>query len=92
MSKEQDLAKASKAASLLNDETLMGAFANVRQAIFDKIETTPLRDDEGLKQLRIMLKLLKDVKSNLEQALRNGKMAAEELKIEKERGKVRLFR
>ena len=92
MSKEQDLAKASKAAQLLNDETLQEAFDNVRQAIFNKIEQTPLRDDEGLRQLRMMLKLLRDVRANLEHALRDGKLAAEELKIEKERGKVRLFR
>lgn len=92
MSKEQDLAKASKAEQLLNDDTLNEAFDSVRQAIFSKIEQTPLRDDDGLKQLRMMLKLLRDVRANLERAIRDGKLAAEELRIEKERSKVRLFR
>ena len=92
MSKEQDIAKAQRADKLLKDEDLQGAFDSVRQALFEKIEQTPMRDDEGLKQLRIMLKLLKDVRANLERAIRDGKLASEELRIERERGKVRLFR
>ena len=91
MSLEKDLDQGAKAEKLLNDETLTQAFENVRKAIFEKIEQTPLRDDEGLRQLRIMLKLLRDVRANLERALRDGKLAAKELEIQKDR-KVRLFR
>lgn len=91
MSLEKDLERGAKAEKLLNDETLSDAFESVRQAIFQKIEQTPLRDDEGLKDLRRMLKLLRDLRVNLEQAIRDGKLAAEALKMEKER-KVRLFR
>lgn len=91
MTLERDLEQGAKAEKLLKDETLAEAFENVRQAIFQKIEQTPLRDHEGLADLRRMLKLLRDVRANLERALRDGKLAARELEIQKDR-KVRLFR
>jgi hypothetical protein len=85
MSLEKDLTRGSKAEKLLKDKMLSEAFDAVRQAIFDRIEQTPLRDDEGLRDLRRMLKLLKDVRANLEAAVRDGKLAAEDLKLTRER-------
>lgn len=85
MTLEKDLTRGSKAEKLLKDKMLSEAFDAVRQAIFERIEKTPLRDDEGLRDLRRMLKLLKDVRANLEAAVRDGKLAAEDLKRTRER-------
>lgn len=92
MSVEQDLERGSRAERLLKDETLSNAFQAVHQAIHDRIDQTPIRDTEGLTQLRLMLKLLADVRANLEQAVRGGKLAAAELKIKREKRTVRFFR
>jgi hypothetical protein len=72
--------RAQKAERILTDPEFVAAFANTRQAIFDQMERTPLRDDEGLKYLRICLKLLSDVKANLTAVLNDGKL--EEFRIE----------
>jgi hypothetical protein len=80
MNLQAELDQAVRAEKLLNDDTLTQAFTDVRQAIIDKWEATPLRDKDGAHELKLMLKLLSDVRANLEQAVSNGKLAAEELK------------
>jgi hypothetical protein len=85
-----DMDRAAKAQRLLEDPTLTAGFEAVRQAIYAKIEDTPIRDTEGLTQLRIMLKLLRDVRANLETAVRDGKLAA--VKLEQEKRRFALFR
>lgn len=59
---------------LLVDKDFTQAFEDVRQAIYAKIEETPVRDVDGLQQLRLMLKLLRDVRANLDSAIRDGKL------------------
>lgn len=78
--------RAEKAARILDDEIFKEAFENTRQAIFSKIEQTPIRDAEGLANLRLSLKLLNDVRANLIQVLNDGKI--EQYRIEE---KKRLF-
>lgn len=85
---EEQIQRGTKADALLTDPDLSAAFDSVRQAILDKIEQAPLRDADGVHQLRLMLKLLRDVRANLETAVRDGKMAAHKLKIEQERGSL----
>lgn len=80
MNLQAELDHAVKAEKLLKDETLTQAFDDVRQAIIDRWERAPLRDRDGAHELKLMLKLLSDVRANLEQAVSNGKLAAEELK------------
>ena len=81
--------RAEKAQRILNDPIFSEAFENTRQAIFQRIEQTPIRDDEGLKHLRLSLKLLGDVKANLTAILNEGKV--EEYRIE-EKKRFALFR
>ena len=78
--------RAQKAERLLNDPEFTAAFDATRQAIFDQIERTPIRDDEGLKHLRICLKLLSDVKANIVAVLNDGKI--EEFRIEQQKRDV----
>lgn len=80
MTLQEDLTRGQKADRLLHDPTLCEAFDLVRDAIIQKWETTPLRDRDGAHELKLMLKLLGDVRANLEQAVADGKLAAAELK------------
>lgn len=79
MNIEHDLERAVKAEKLLADPTLAQAFDDVRQAIIGQWEACPVRDHEGQHELKLMLKLLSDVRANLEQAVMDGKLAAHEL-------------
>jgi hypothetical protein len=82
----QKIDRAQKAERLLNDPEFTAAFDATRLAIFDQIERTPIRDDEGLKHLRICLKLLSDVKANIVAVLNDGKI--EEFRIEQQKRDV----
>ena len=80
MKLEERLERGTRAERLLKDDLLTEAFALVKQAIIENWEGAPLRDRDGAHELKLMLKLLGDVRANLEQALRDGTMAAEDLK------------
>lgn len=73
------LHRASKAQALLNDPELNQAFDAVRAAIIEKIEACPIRDDDGLRILRLQLKLLKDVRMNLESVVNTGKVVQDRI-------------
>lgn len=79
MNLESDLERGERARRLLTDPLLSQAFTDVRGAIIDRWENTPLRDKDGAHELKLMLRLLRDVQANLEQAVQNGKLAAAEL-------------
>jgi hypothetical protein len=66
--------RAVKAEALLNDAELIAAFDSVRASIFQRIEACPIRDKEALYDLRLMLKLLGDVKANLQSVVNTGKV------------------
>ena len=85
-----EIERAQKVERMLNDEEFKNAFENTRQAIFQKIEATPIRDTEGLAQLRLCLKLLNDVRANLTKVLNDGKVA--EFRIEEQKRHNKLFR
>lgn len=74
MSDQERIARSHRAQRLLTDPELIAAFDNTKAAIFQKIEMTPIRDNEGLMYLRVCLKLLNDVRANLEHVLNDGKV------------------
>lgn len=75
-----------KAKRLLEDPVLKQAFADVRARIIAEFENAPLRDQEGIFNLRLMLKALNDVRANLERAVRDGRL--ERIRMEeKQRGR-----
>lgn len=75
MSEQAKIARAEKVSRLLSDPEFVAAFDNTKLAIFQQIEKTPIRDTEGLTSLRLCLKLLSDVRANLEHVLNDGKVA-----------------
>lgn len=83
MSLEAELDRGSKAERLINDPILAEAFDLVSKAIHERWEACPIRDAEGQLHLKLQLKLLGDVRANLEQAVSDGKLAAAELKTQR---------
>lgn len=73
------------AARLMADPAIQKALADVRAAILERWAASPLRDKDGQYELRLMLKLLGDLVANLEQAIADGKLAGNELKITEQR-------
>lgn len=82
MTKEAEITTGTRAQRLLEDEVLTKAFEDVRLAIIERWESAPLRDSEGHHELKLMLRLLSDVRGNLELAVHNGKLAAEALRLQ----------
>lgn len=72
-----------KAKTVLDSEAFQNASQAVRQAIVDAWEQCPIRDREGAHELKLMLKLHKDLEGHLRKAVDDGKFAAEELKRDK---------
>jgi hypothetical protein len=79
MSIDQDMEYAQQAVSVVNNPAFKRGFEALATAIHEQWEATPIRDHEGAHQLKLMLKLLGDVRANLERAIADGKMAAHEL-------------
>jgi hypothetical protein len=81
----EDVRQGAEAQRVLDDPTIIKAFADVEAAIHAKWAASPLRDKDGQYELRLMLKLLGDVRANLERAVSDGKLAAQELQISEQR-------
>lgn len=92
MSEADVIARAEKVQRILNDEEFQKAFENTRTAIFNAIERTPIRDQEGLHELRLCLKLLQDVKANLTATLNDGKVAEFQIAQQKRDASLRDFK
>lgn len=75
--------RADKAQRLLNDPLYQESFELVRQALLAKFEAAPLTDPEGIVMIRLCMKLLKDVRANLDMAVSDGKLAAFEMEEKK---------
>lgn len=73
MSLEHDVSEGNKAERILSD--LRPYFALVEAAILDKWATSPVADINGQHELRLMIKLLGDLKANLKTAIDTGKLA-----------------
>jgi hypothetical protein len=82
---QSDLDRGTRAERLLNDPMLTEAFESVKAAILLAWASAPMRDREGAHELKLMLKLLSDVRSALEVALADGKIAAAELQRQNEK-------
>ena len=66
--------RAAKAKALLDDPELTQAFNGVRQSLLDRFEACPIRDIEGQHEIKLMLKLLSDVRANLHSVVDTGKV------------------
>jgi len=67
-------ARTNRAKSLLEDAELTAAFNGVRTALLERFEACPIRDIEGQHEIKLMLKLLSDVRANLQSVVDSGKV------------------
>ena len=74
LSQSEQLKRAARARALLDDPELTRAFTGVREALLDRFESCPVRDIEGQHEIKLMLKLLNDVRANLLSILDSGKV------------------
>ena len=74
MTEQANIDRANKAKAILEAPGFNEAFVAVRQAIIDRIELCSLKDVETAEHLRVCLKLLKDVRTNLTAAVESGKV------------------
>jgi hypothetical protein len=79
--------RADKAKAILESPIYQEAHDAVRTAIIERIERCPLTDSQTAEDLRRCLKLLKDVRLNLEVMLNHGKVERFNLAKEQERAK-----
>jgi hypothetical protein len=80
MNLPEQVSRGAEAQSLLQHPFVQDAFKAVETAIHEQWANCPVRDVEGQHELRLMLKLVQDVKSVFELAVHDGRMASEELK------------
>lgn len=74
MNEELRLARASRAKQLLDDPLLTESFEMVKAGIIERWAAAPLRDRDGAHELKLMLKILIDVRAALSQAINDGKV------------------
>ena len=77
-----DAARGARAKAVLESDIYREAHASVRQALLDKWEASPIRDVEGQHELKLMLKLLREVEKFMQEAVTSGKLA--EIQLERE--------
>ena len=76
MNLNEESQRGQNAEKLLGNELFAEAFDKLREAILTSIEEAPIRDKEGVHELKLMLKVLKDVKGHIIQVVETGKMAS----------------
>jgi hypothetical protein len=93
MNLEEDSAAGSNAERILSD--VSPYFDMVEAAILDTWKKSPVADEKGQHELRLMMKLLGDVKSNLKTTIENGKLAKVQIErdnlIDRAKNVVRRF-
>lgn len=82
MTPDEELRRGEQARQVIENEIYTEAWQSVREGIIGAWESAPIRDKEGQNELKLMLKLLTDVRRNIETVMNTGKMA--KIQIERE--------
>lgn len=82
MTPDEELRRGEQARQVIENEIYAEAWKSVRDGIISAWESAPIRDKEGQNELKLMLKLLTDVRRNIETVMNTGKMA--KIQIERE--------
>lgn len=81
----RELDRGNKAQEILDNELFKEAWQSVETALIQKWRDCPIRDKEGAHEIKLMLKLLDDVKGNIERVVESGKLAESRLQELKRR-------
>lgn len=79
----KEAARGSKAKAILENEIFQDAWAKVEEGIIERWKEAPMRDLEGQQALKMMLKLMSDVRAQIEEVMTTGKMAEASLEHER---------
>jgi hypothetical protein len=79
MNTQEEIDRGQRAAKILTEPMFQEAFDSVEQAIHEQWAQSPIRDYDGQLKLRLMLKLLGDLRAVLESAVSDGKVATQRL-------------
>lgn len=74
--------KGEKAQRLLDSESWKEAFVATRQAILEKWAASPIRDQEGQHELRLLIKLMDDLEGHIKSVANTGKLAKAQIEEE----------
>ena len=79
------LDRATKAKAILESYVFVEAFSRTREKLIEALERCALTETQQADDLRRCMRLLKDVKTNLEQAINTGKLESFQLAQEEKR-------
>ena len=82
MTADEELRRGELARQVIENKIYAESWQSVRDGIISAWESAPIRDKEGQNELKLMLKLLTDVRRNVETVMNTGKMA--KVQIERE--------
>lgn len=82
MELSEEVQRGDMATAVLENPIYAESWESVRNGIIAAWESAPIRDKEGQNELKLMLKLLTDVRRNVETVMNTGKMA--KIQIERE--------
>jgi hypothetical protein len=93
----RESSRGAKASALLQSAIYREAMEKVEAGILESWKSSPVRDVEGQTYLRLMMKVLTDIKAHIKDVAETGKMASVQLEHERslaQRAKdaVRAFR
>jgi len=80
LSLDEREARARRAAELLANELYVQAWNDVEKAILDRWASSPIEDIDGQHELRLMLHVMRSVKTQIEHVVQDGKIATHEKK------------
>lgn len=89
MEASDELQRGDMAAAVLDNPIYAESWDMVRNGIISAWENAPIRDKEGQNELKLMLKVLGDVRKTVEQTMQTGKMAR--IRLEQEGLVSRMF-
>ena len=93
MTDAEILSRANRARDLLDNQEFENAVQAVRQALLDRFEECPIRDKEGQHEIKLMSKLLGDVKANLQSVVDSGKVVTHRISmLDRARKGIHAFR
>lgn len=90
MSTQTELERGHKATMLLENEIYRECVGKLRESIVEAWANSPIRDIDGQHELKLMLKLLDDLQTNIKTIADTGKLA--QLQIERESAIKRVAR
>ena len=75
MEVKKEMQRGEEAEQLLRNELLQEAFEMVETGIIEQWKSAPIRDIQGQHELKLMLKLLGDVRGYIKEVANTGKLA-----------------